>query len=770
MEEAKLAAASAIALAVTLFTIFWLRPLARKLGLVDRPGGRKAHRGRVPLVGGLCFFVGTVAGLVYLGYVDRFVASLFVPCVLLVATGAVDDLNNLSVRSRLVIQAATAILVVAATGVYLDHAGQLFGESELPLGLLGIPITIVAVIGLVNAFNMLDGIDGLAAGSAMVSIGGILLFASSWPLLGVVMLLQVLFAALVPYLCVNLGWPDGRKVFMGDAGSTLIGFVLAWSLIFLSRREVGMLAPVDTLWCVALPVIDTLAVMQRRIRAGSSPFSPDRQHLHHLLLDAGCPPRQALAIILLGASLLAVIGYGLRDAPELVSLGAFGAVMLAYMLRLPQALIWLHGAIARAHPEVAAQAESSLHVLPLPLAAEPRPGVVRALCVLADTPDAEQIAPVARQLAQDARFDARVCVAGPADANPGQVMRLFDLHPDVELPVTARDMTGLTSAAMDGIDQVLSDFHPDVVLVPGDAATTAATTLAAYYQQIPVACIEAAGKPTAERSPEEAGRKVALSLATLHFTPNEKAGRSLVAEGVPADRVVVAGDPGVRTMRAAVERIAADEALRESLAQRFGFLRPERRLLLAVSHERMGERLEPLARALRMLALRQPELDVVCLTEPSRAMDGIDGVLAVHPNIHVVARGDFLEFAYLLDAADLVLAASEAAGMECARLGKPVLLLNRENDPHTGDGPNVRRIDINERTITDVVLNLLTDRDAYDRLRVVLPADDSPDACERIADALAALRPAGAAAEPGIAPVEAAPPVYAGVERVRQLS
>ena len=111
MEEAKLVAASAIALAVTLFAIFSLRPLARRLGLVDKPGGRKAHRGHVPLIGGLCFFFGTVVGLAYLGYVDGFVASLLVPCALIVMTGAVDDLNNLSVKSRLVIQASTAWLV-----------------------------------------------------------------------------------------------------------------------------------------------------------------------------------------------------------------------------------------------------------------------------------------------------------------------------------------------------------------------------------------------------------------------------------------------------------------------------------------------------------------------------------------------------------------------------------------------------------------------------------------------------------------------------------
>ncbi|MDR5382615.1 undecaprenyl-phosphate alpha-N-acetylglucosaminyl 1-phosphate transferase, partial [Salmonella enterica subsp. enterica serovar Typhimurium] len=95
--------------------IFSLRPVARRLGLVDKPGGRKAHKGRVPLIGGLCFFLGTVAGLTYLGYVDAFVASLLVPCALIVMTGAVDDLNNMSVRSRLIIQACTAWLVIGAT-------------------------------------------------------------------------------------------------------------------------------------------------------------------------------------------------------------------------------------------------------------------------------------------------------------------------------------------------------------------------------------------------------------------------------------------------------------------------------------------------------------------------------------------------------------------------------------------------------------------------------------------------------------------------------
>ena len=152
--------------------------------------------------------------------------------------GALDDASDLSVRARLLVEAGAAGLVIAMSG-YLRARPRaaLRRRTGSASGMLGIPFTIIAVIGLINAFNMLDGIDGLAATVAMVSIGAILLFDDSpWSMPGVVFLLQVLFVALIPYLFVNLGWPDGRKIFMGDAGSTLIGFLLAWSLIYMSHE------------------------------------------------------------------------------------------------------------------------------------------------------------------------------------------------------------------------------------------------------------------------------------------------------------------------------------------------------------------------------------------------------------------------------------------------------------------------------------------------------------------------------------------------------
>lgn len=567
MEDPKLVAAGTIALAVTLFAIFSIRPIARRLGLVDKPDERKRHRGRIPLIGGLCFFIGMLAGLSYLGYLDRFVTSLLAGGALIVLIGVVDDFAGLSVKSRLLAEAGIVALVIAASGYYVDDLGLSLPGNALRLGMLGIPLTIVAVIGLINAFNMLDGIDGLAASMAMVSIAAILLFDHvTWSVPSVLLLLQVLFAALVPYLFVNMGWPDGRKVFMGDAGSMLIGFLLAWSVIFLSHRGVARLAPVDVLWCIAIPVMDTLGVMYRRMRMGRSPFKPDRLHLHHLMLDAGFPPRLTLVLIVAAAGTLALLGYALRNASPWLSLFAFAAVVAMYVLRLPQLLAVLSLPFRRSgrrqavsaggsdgawQPQTSVQGESHAHGIDIdgaePAAefAEER-GPLKALCVLAAASDTIKIAPIAHQLSQDARFEPTVYVAAAPGQDTENVLHLIDMQTDQPLDVAdiGKDPADIGSAAFGGMTRVLSEVQPDMVLVPGDTAASFATTLVAYYHQIPVVCIDTetadADGAAAADMPDEASRRVIRTLASLHVTQNESASQHLIAGGVPVERVLVA--------------------------------------------------------------------------------------------------------------------------------------------------------------------------------------------------------------------------------------
>lgn len=761
MDDAKLVAASAIALAVTLFAIFSLRPVARRVGLVDRPDERKRHHGSVPLIGGLCFFLGTVVGLAYLGYVDRLVASLLVPATLIVMTGVVDDLYSLSVRSRLIVQGCSVFIVIAATGIYLDSAGHVLGFDDLRFGLLGLPLTIFAVIGLINAFNMLDGIDGLAASQAMVSIAAISLYAhGSFAPLGVLLLLQVLFAALVPYLCVNLGWPDGRKIFMGDAGSTLIGFLLGWSLIFLSHRGVDRIAPVDALWCVALPVMDTLAVMARRVREGRSPFKPDRQHLHHLLIDAGCSPRRALLLMVVASAALAGFGAALRYAPQTVSLVAFGAVLAAYVLRFDRMLALLSTLLQPRRSEDAGYA-----------AAPDAPARVRALCVMATPADAAQIAPIARQLAADGRFEARICVAGRAEQFPSHLLSLFDLTPDVHLDDAdpTVDATGATSQALDGMKRVLADFRPDVVLVPGYTPAAAATTLAAFYQQVPVVCIE----PEIARAAvpllhQEADRKITCTLASLHLTPNEAAGRGLVAEGVPIERIIVTGNTALDTLRAAAARLRGDATIQSELDQRLGFLRSESPLLMVADPRITNRGFEALGRALRRLAAARPDVDIVYTAEPGAESAGpIGELLRADANIHPVPRSDVLAFAYLLGRAHLVVAASSETAADIAALERPVLLVQGDGSAYAPDAGGVRQIAIQEDAIVAEVSRLLAEPQVCDGLKLSTHGADSAP-CQRVAETLASLREG--APTPGPHAVTADLPLCPPVEDLREAS
>ncbi|WP_206860896.1 UDP-N-acetylglucosamine 2-epimerase [Lysobacter changpingensis] len=786
MRDPKLVAASAIALAVTLFAIFAMRPWARKIGLVDRPDARKQHRGSIPLIGGLCFFLGTLVGLSYLGYIDGFVTSLLAGGVMIVAAGALDDASNLSVTSRLLVEAGAAGLVIFMSGFYVHDLGEIIGTRHIDIGLFGIPFTIIAVIGLINAFNMMDGIDGLAASMAMVCIGAILLFdESSWSVPGVLLMLQVLFAALIPYLFVNLGWPDGRKVFMGDAGSTLIGFILAWALIYMSHAKVGRLNPPDVLWCVALPVMDTLAVMYRRIRAGGSPFKADRQHLHHLLCDTGMPPRLVLLTMVAVAGLLVLLGWSLRDMPQSLAFAAFMLVMALHVWWVPKVLTKLRGRWPNSAPR---PAPAPLHAVPnnhgmnfltslagfddhdgeridgarvnagttaparagiaLPdvlhladAAAEaasdinPKPPV-RALCVLSDSPDAVRMAPIAQQLARDERFETTVCLATESEQESARVLELFDLSPDVQVdvPSAGEDPAEITSTALGGIKRVMTQVRPDLVVVPGDAPATLATTLAAHYHQVPVVCIDGGPANTAApRAAGDPGRRIARALAALHVASSQSTGRQLVAEGVPAHRVLVSGNAAPDALRIALERLRPDIGVGLALAQRFAVLRDDAPLVLMLGHECDPSQAALMCEAFTRIAHEHPGVDVVCAIGPVFLDEG-------PANLHRIDAPDYLAALFLLRRARLAFV-SPSLHAEALALDVPLIAL----DPPQAEAQGRVHLMVHDaEAIAGHVSRLLDEawtlplRASHTTERIPEPGD----ADARVADALASLRPA----------------------------
>jgi len=300
--------------------LLWgLRPVGQRIGLVDLPGGRKVHDHPTPLVGGIAMFVAFAFAILVLDSPLSGHRALFAGTLVLVVVGVLDDLHELSARARFGAQILASLIMSLGAGVVLHDLGHLLLAGQLvTLGMLSIPLTVFATVGVINAVNMSDGIDGLAGSLVLVALSALLLIA--WPSgqREVIGLLLVLVAVVVAFLAFNLR-PKGRAlVFMGDAGSMFLGFVLAWFLVRLSQGEARLFDPVTALWIFAMPLIDTVVMMVRRLRLGRSPFAADREHFHHILLAAGFTPKQTLGLVVLLASGCAGIGLlgHFRGVPE----------------------------------------------------------------------------------------------------------------------------------------------------------------------------------------------------------------------------------------------------------------------------------------------------------------------------------------------------------------------------------------------------------------------------------------------------------------------
>ncbi|MBA3487619.1 MAG: undecaprenyl/decaprenyl-phosphate alpha-N-acetylglucosaminyl 1-phosphate transferase [Lysobacter sp.] len=316
------------AAALTIFVLWLLQPAAAKLNLLDFPRGRKDHAHPTPVTGGLAMAVGILvmgfssydAGPSFLGFA--------LGAALLIVVGLLDDLYDVKWYWRIVAQIIAALLMVYIGGVQVQQLGPVFGLGEMSLGVLSVPFTVFATVGLINAINMSDGADGLAG--LLVAAALVMLMAAAIYAGNAVISerLMIMLGAVVAFLSNNMRfpWQPKARLFMGNAGSAFLGFVIAWAAFRLTQNEGHPVSPVLALWFVPIPVMDTLVLMLRRMRGRKSPFIADRNHIHHLMLEAGFGPTQA-ALTLAFFSLLCGLaaGQALRmDIPHPWLLGAFG--------------------------------------------------------------------------------------------------------------------------------------------------------------------------------------------------------------------------------------------------------------------------------------------------------------------------------------------------------------------------------------------------------------------------------------------------------------
>ncbi|MEM9255705.1 MAG: MraY family glycosyltransferase [Pseudomonadota bacterium] len=291
-----------------------------RVGLIDTPAGRKQHQGSVALTGGIAIFLTILAGT-YLFKIQPYTYPMLWVAAAIFLVGIFDDLKHIRASVRLGISFMSGVALATLGGIVIVNVGNLLAMGDIPLLWLSVPLTALAVAGLSNACNMIDGIDGLAAGSFALPLLVLYLLAlqAGHPMAPALLLMLVPLAV---FLCFNLG-PNNKwmpKIFLGDAGSVTLGFLLTASLVYFSQGERAIILPVTALWLVTVPLMDMLATMLRRHRLGTGIMRADRLHVHHTLMALGLESRQTLSVLLAYASACAMLGLALERIPEYLSL------------------------------------------------------------------------------------------------------------------------------------------------------------------------------------------------------------------------------------------------------------------------------------------------------------------------------------------------------------------------------------------------------------------------------------------------------------------
>lgn len=315
---------------LTALTVPIFSRLALRYDLVDLPNDRKVHTQPIPRVGGLAMALGTFVPIVYWGVGDRFVAAYLAGALVLLLFGLLDDYCDLSPRWKLVGQAIAALVAVYGGGIQITHLGQLAPDGFLLPVWLALPLTVLVIVGVTNAINLSDGLDGLAGGISLLCLCFISYLAYIEGDSTIALISMALCGAIFGFLRFN-SFP--ATIFMGDAGSQLLGFSAITLAMGLTQGNTA-LSPVLPLIILGFPVLDTLTVMAGRIARGRSPFSADKTHFHHSLLALGLHQTESVLVIYVIQVSLIVAAFVLRFYCDWLLLGGYlifsGAVLLLF--------------------------------------------------------------------------------------------------------------------------------------------------------------------------------------------------------------------------------------------------------------------------------------------------------------------------------------------------------------------------------------------------------------------------------------------------------
>lgn len=310
-----------VAFFVSLLTVLILTPIVKKIaikiGAVDQPSNRKVHDKIMPRMGGLAIFIGVAAGVLAAGiYNETKMTAITVGAFIIVILGILDDKYQLSAKVKFFVQLAVAIMIVS-TGLKMDFFSVPFLTERLELGWVAYPLTVLWIVGITNAMNLIDGLDGLGAGLSVIGLSTIAVMALSGGKILILSLSLVVIGSTLGFLFYNF---HPAKIFMGDTGSLFLGYVISVLSLLGLYKSVTLFSIIIPIIILGVPIFDTTFAVIRRILNKQPISAPDKSHIHHRLMAFGLSHRTAVIIIYLIGFIFSVSAILLKSATIWLSL------------------------------------------------------------------------------------------------------------------------------------------------------------------------------------------------------------------------------------------------------------------------------------------------------------------------------------------------------------------------------------------------------------------------------------------------------------------
>ncbi len=316
---------------ITLFFVLLFRPLAKKKGFVDKPTERKTHFGNIPLIGGICIFIGVFTSTILEIRDNHIFTAIIASSFFMLLLGFIDDCNPLPAIFKIGVQFIIVSLMVWYTGLKFETFGHSFGlPNQISLGILSYPLTILGIVFVTNAFNLMDGADGVAGSLAIVAIFGINIVQALFGNFKLDIVSIALAGSLTIFIWFNLQKSSNDKIFLGDSGSLFLGYIIACLLLYQTKSN-NNISPTMAFWIIAIPIFDVLTVIIYRLRKSHYLFAPDKSHLHYFLQELGFSNVTILFFIIFLAMFILSSGILIENCTRFLSFPSFVFFLLTYV-------------------------------------------------------------------------------------------------------------------------------------------------------------------------------------------------------------------------------------------------------------------------------------------------------------------------------------------------------------------------------------------------------------------------------------------------------